>query len=84
MSAPVPLKHATIYAIWLVWTGWTPGATVGVHNIPMARATCGAKGPALIGSIRVFREIPTCPRCAVLYDEAMTAREELLGRKEAA
>jgi hypothetical protein len=91
------MRHATQLALWLIWTGQTtddlaaPMAMIdrpGNDELPIARFGCLptsviVKPEAMIPASLILGEIPTCPRCAVLYDEAMTAREEFLGRQAA-
>lgn len=82
--------HLTQWALWLLWSGQTNESDTceGDDEIPLASVACTATyvglGQDVVSTFTGLPEIPTCPRCAVLYDEAWIAREELLGRKEAA
>lgn len=86
------MRHATIAAIFAVWCGAESLTDIeyALRRLWAERLVCGwpltavAYGDVLWGPVSLSKRLPTCPTCAVLYDEAMTAREEFLGRREAA
>ena len=83
------VTHATQAAIFVMWAGFDgivlPSTlrALGTSNEVLACDNSARTPTYRIGHVGILEEIPTCPRCAVLYDMAMTALEELLGRKAA-
>jgi hypothetical protein len=82
--------HLTQWALWLLWSGQTNESDIceGDDEVPLASIACTAArvgpGQRVVSTFTGLPvPIPTCPNCAVLWDEAWVAREELLGRAAA-
>lgn len=84
------MKHATHRALFVVWAGCGDALRADIpEEVPFLKQACDSETVSFepsgqfVSDSSILVEIPTCPRCAVLYDEAMQAREELLGRAAA-